>query len=87
MIQQQQDLQAQLEALRAENAMLKATQGQRTLSWKVSEKGAVSIYGAGRFPITIYAKTLLALLDKQAELRSFIEQNRSKLSWEKATKA
>ncbi len=46
-------IQAQMEALKAENAALKASKA-RGLSFKVSEKGALSIYGLGRFPITMY---------------------------------
>jgi hypothetical protein len=56
------DLQTELERLRNENAMLKkgAASGIRM---KVSEKGGVSIYGMGRFPITLYKEQWLKLLD------------------------
>ena len=54
--------------------------GQR-FSLKVSEKGAVSIYGFGRFPVTIYPKNLTALLDGQVQIRTFIKDNTTKLSW------
>lgn len=47
------DLQAEVERLRAENEKLK-NKGVRGLSLKVSEKGAVSLYGIGRFPVTLY---------------------------------
>ena len=47
------DLQAQLDALKAENAKLKEAR-HKSLSFKVSEKGALSVYGLGRFPVTLY---------------------------------
>jgi hypothetical protein len=52
-----------------------------TLTLKVSEKGAVSLYGTGRFPISLYAGTWLKVLDMADEIRAFIEANRDKLSW------
>ena len=56
------DLKAELERLRNENAALKkgATSSVRM---KVSEKGAVSIYGMGRFPVTLYKEQWLKLLE------------------------
>jgi hypothetical protein len=73
-----QDLKAELERLRNENAALKkgASSGARM---KVSEKGAVSIYGMGRFPVTLYKEQWLKLLDMSDEIRSFIAENESKL--------
>lgn len=48
------DLQAELERLRAENERLKRSAGRGKLAMKVSEKGALSVYGMGRFPVTLY---------------------------------
>ncbi len=50
-----------------------------TISFKVSEKGAVSVYGLGRFPVTLYLEQWESLLSHASELREFIEANRSKL--------
>jgi hypothetical protein len=72
------DLKAELERLRQENAALKsgATSGLRM---KVSEKGALSIYGMGRFPVTLYKEQWLKLLDKSDDIREFIAANEAKL--------
>ena len=74
----EEDLKAELERLRNENASLKkgAASGIRM---KVSEKGAVSIYGMGRFPVTLYKEQWLRLLDMAAEIRAFIAANESAL--------
>jgi hypothetical protein len=72
------DLKAELERLRNENAALKkaAASGIRM---KVSEKGALSIYGMGRFPVTLYKEQWLKLLDMSAEIRAFITANETQL--------
>lgn len=72
------DLKAELERLRNENASLKkgAATGVRM---KVSEKGAVSIYGMGRFPVTLYKEQWLKLLDMSPEIRAFIAANDAQL--------
>lgn len=49
------------------------------LRFKVSEKGAVSVYGMGRFPVTLYLEQWETLLSHADELRQFIETNRSQL--------
>jgi hypothetical protein len=69
---------SELERLRRENAALRrgASSGIRM---KVSEKGAVSIYGMGRFPVTLYKEQWLKLLDMAAEIRAFIAANESQL--------
>lgn len=67
---------AELEAL---NAMLKKQNIPRT-GLKVSEKGALSVYGLGRFPVTLYPEQFLKLLDKNAEIREFIKDNWTKFS-------
>ena len=50
-----------------------------SLEFKVSEKGAVSVYGLGRFPVTLYYEQWLRLLEAADELRAFLEENKSKL--------
>ncbi|MGO9061970.1 MAG: hypothetical protein ACLQU2_32065 [Candidatus Binataceae bacterium] len=50
-----------------------------SISFKVSEKGAVSVYGLGRFPVTLYLEQWDALLSRATELREFIEANKSRL--------
>lgn len=72
------DLKAELERLRAENAALK-TRGGRSVSMKVSEKGGVSVYGLGRFPVTLYKEQWLKLLEMADDIRSFIRENDSRL--------
>ena len=71
------DLKAELEKLRAENESLK--QRGRGGSIKVSEKGAVSVYGLGRFPVTLYKEQWEKLLAMGDEIRTFITQNESQL--------
>jgi len=73
------DLRAKTERLEAENAALKNKPGRGTLSLKVSEKGALSIYGMGRFPVTLYKEQWLKLLDISDEIRQFIKANDSRL--------
>jgi len=73
-------LQAELAKLRAENAALKERPAQR-VTLKVSEKGCVSLYGLGRFPVALYASQWLALLDHADPIRAFIEANKAKLAW------
>lgn len=70
------DEQAELEALRAQNAKLKAaleSRNNRALSWKVSEKGAVSIYGMGRFPVTLYPTQIRKLDGVWNDLTAWVE--------------
>ena len=72
------DLKAELERLRNENAALK--KGSSTgLTMKVSDKGALSVYGMGRFPVTLYKEQWQKLLDMSDQIRSFIASNESKL--------
>jgi hypothetical protein len=72
------DVQAELERLRAENAALKA-RGSRGVSLNVSEKGGVSVYGLGRFPVTLYKEQWAKLLDMADEIRAFIKAHDSEL--------
>ena len=75
-----QDLQAELERLRAENEQLKKSSGRSgKLAMKVSEKGALSVYGMGRFPVTLYKEQWLRLLSMGDEIKAFIEANQESL--------
>jgi hypothetical protein len=68
------ELKAELARLRNENAALK--KGAATgMTMKVSEKGALSIYGMGRFPVTLYKEQWLKLLNMSEDIRSFIAAN------------
>jgi len=69
---------AELERLRAENDRLKRTQS-RGITLKVSEKGGVSVYGMGRFPVTLYKEQWTKLLDMADEIRAFIRDHESEL--------
>jgi hypothetical protein len=74
------DVKAELERLRQENAALKAQKpkpGQ--FSMKVSEKGGLSIYGLGRFPVTLYQEQWGKLLEHADEIREFIQANQGQL--------
>jgi len=75
---QNDDLKAELEKLRAENAALKKTSA-RGLSLKVSEKGALSVYGLGRFPVTLYKEQWAKLLEAADDIRSFLQANDAQL--------
>jgi hypothetical protein len=50
-----------------------------SLEFKVGEKGGVSVYGLGRFPVTLYYEQWVRLLDSADGLRAFLEENKSKL--------
>jgi hypothetical protein len=72
------EMKAELERLRAENERLKNRQ-TRGISLKVSEKGGVSVYGLGRFPVTLYKEQWARLLDMAEDIRTFIRENEPKL--------
>lgn len=72
------DATAELARLRAENERLKKT-ASRGISMKVSEKGGVSVYGLGRFPVTLYKEQWTKLLDLADDIRSFIRENEQSL--------
>jgi len=72
------DVRTELERLKAENERLKRT-ASRGITLKVSEKGGLSVYGLGRFPVTLYKEQWMKLLDMADELRSFIRDNQDKL--------
>jgi len=72
------EMQAELDRLRAENeALKKPTRGQMSL--KVSEKGALSVYGLGRFPVTLYREQWEKLLGMADDIRMFIQIHDSEL--------
>ncbi len=68
------DVETELERLRAENERLKKA-ASRGGSIRVSEKGGVSVYGLGRFPVTLYKEQWLRLLDMADEIRAFIRDH------------
>jgi hypothetical protein len=72
------EMKAELERLRAENESLKQ-KGSRAVSLKVSEKGGLSVYGLGRFPVTLYKEQWSKLLDMADEIRTFMKENDAKL--------
>ena len=72
------DLTSELAKLRAENDRLKRSQS-RGVSLKVSEKGGVSVYGLGRFPVTLYKEQWTRLLDMAADIRAFIAEHDAEL--------
>lgn len=77
--QEQIDMNLEIAALRAENARLKANKAP-SASIKVSTKGAVSVYGLGRFPVTLYASQWQTLFSKQEDIAHFINNNTSLLA-------
>jgi hypothetical protein len=80
MAEDRNDVEGELERLRAENQQLKSQQKTSgTLTFKVSEKGAVSVYGLGRFPVTLYQEQWDKLFGRIDELKRFLEDNRDRL--------
>jgi hypothetical protein len=72
-------MKAELERLKAENAKLKKEKPVKGISFKVSEKGALSVYGLGRFPVTLYKGQWHRLLERVDDLKEFMEANDEKL--------
>ena len=72
------DMQAELEKLRAENQALKQTTA-KGLSLKVSEKGGLSVYGLGRFPVTLYKEQWVKLLVMADDIKAFMKANDAQL--------
>ncbi len=68
----------ELERLRTENEALKR-RSEKGLSLKVSQKGGVSVYGLGRFPVTLYKEQWEKLLDMSDDIRAFIQENEPQL--------
>jgi hypothetical protein len=78
MAEQDEEMRAELERLRAENAALKQ-RSARELRLQVSQKGAVSLYGIRRFPVTFYASEWDQILGQSDEIRAFIRENEASL--------
>ena len=74
-------LRQELERVKKENEQLKQSKSNRGLSMKVSQKGALSLYGLGRFPVTLYKQQWLRLLDETENIRQFIQNNDSDLKF------
>ena len=72
------DLRAEIARLKEENERLMQRQG-RGMSLKVSEKGALSVYGLGRFPVTLYKEQWQKLLAMTDEIRAFLKENDARL--------
>jgi hypothetical protein len=72
------DVAHEVERLRAENERLKKSAGRGT-NLRVSEKGGVSVYGLGRFPVTLYKEQWAKLLDMADDIRAFIAENQDRL--------
>ena len=72
------NLQSEIERLKAENERLKSDRG-RTVSLTVSAKGGVSVYGLGRFPVTLYKEQWTKLLSMTDEIRAFIKEHEAEL--------
>ena len=70
----EEDMKAEIERLRAENESLKKP-ARGVLSLKVSEKGALSVYGMGRFPVTLYREQWEKLLAMSDQIKEFIQAN------------
>src|SRR5579862_7827403 len=77
-MQSQEELLAELERLRSENAQLKEAP-RRQVYLKVSDKGAVSLYGLGRFPVTLYVEQWETILGMVDEIKAFISKNAAQL--------
>ncbi|MDZ4662011.1 MAG: hypothetical protein SGJ18_10385 [Pseudomonadota bacterium] len=75
----EQNMKEELERLRTENESLKKAKRPGTLSMKVSEKGALSIYGMGRFPVTLYKEQWNKLLSITEDIKKFIVENDDRL--------
>ena len=72
------DIKAEVARLKEENERLKARQS-RAVSLMVSEKGGLSVYGLGRFPVTLYKEQWTKLLDMADDIRAFLKENDSRL--------
>jgi len=82
----EEQMKQELERLRAENAALKQTSA-KGLSMKISEKGGLSIYGLGRFPVTLYKEQWKKLLDLKDDIMAFLVANDAQLKTKEAKEA
>ena len=73
------DLQAWIDRLKAENVRLGRQPDRRVLSMKVSQKGALSVHGLGRFPVTLYKEQWTRLLAAADDIRAFLKDNDAQL--------
>lgn len=73
------DLQAEIAKLKAENEALRASK-HKSLSFKVTEKGGLSVYGLGRFPVTLYRGQWERLIEATPQITTFIQANAATLS-------
>jgi hypothetical protein len=73
------NMREELERLKAENEALRSNPDAQGLRFKVSAKGAVSVYGLGRFPVTLYQEQWDRLLASTEDLKRFIDTNRDRL--------
>jgi hypothetical protein len=71
----EEEMRAEIERLRAENENLKKPASRGQMSLRVSEKGALSVYGMGRFPVTLYREQWEKLLGMSDQIRQFIQDN------------
>ncbi len=81
-MQTPEQLQAEIEKLKAENNALKSEKKSpalKEISFKIGEKGGLSVYGLGRFPVTLYKEQWLKLLNKADDIREFLNSNADKL--------
>lgn len=69
----------ELARLRQENAQLRASQDNDSPTIKISEKGCVSVYGMGRFPVSLYRSKWIKLLGMTDQINAFLEQNKAQL--------
>ena len=74
----EEDLRAEVARLKDENERLKTREGKE-LRLKVSQKGALSLYGLGRFPVTLYKEQWTRVLDMADEIRQFISEHDAEL--------
>ena len=72
------DMRAEIERLRAENEKLRGRAGHG-VHLRVSQKGGVSLYGLGRFPVTLYQEQWLKILDMSEDIRAFIAEHKAEL--------
>ena len=79
--------QMKAEILRLQGEVKAQREANGNLSLKVSEKGAISVYGMGRFPVTLYQEQWTRLIDHSATIKAFIEANKSRLKLKTDAKA